>query len=396
MTKWDETKLAEQQSQALELADRNKQRGWEHLVPGSDLYVDHPSHARPGIHAFPDKLYVVTMLENPLRFRTRYWNYWAFENMVQKAGAILYTAEIAFGGRAHEITEPGNPRHLQLRGHDELLHKENALNMLIARLPADWKYVAWIDSDVEFTRQDWAQETLQLLQHYKVLQMFSHSQDLGPNSEPCGTSQGYVSEMLKLSLDDQHGRMHHRHHHKRHHHHHHGHHHHHCGYPYYYYAHMPGKKFKFWHPGYCWAARRSAINQLGGLVDWAMEGSADYYMAMALFGQLHNLSLMNVPAASKPLYFEWERRAEKHIRRNVGMMPGLVLHHWHGRKADRQYVTRAKFLVKEKFNPLTDLKRDWQGIWQLQDHGTPHAIRVRDGLRYFARLRDEDSMELSR
>ncbi len=26
--------------------------------------IDHPSHSKPGIHAFPDRLYVVTMLEN--------------------------------------------------------------------------------------------------------------------------------------------------------------------------------------------------------------------------------------------------------------------------------------------------------------------------------------------
>jgi len=32
--------------------------------------------------------------------------------------------------------------------------------------------VAWIDADVEVQPSDWAQETLQLLQHYDVLQMF--------------------------------------------------------------------------------------------------------------------------------------------------------------------------------------------------------------------------------
>ena len=72
--------------------------GFEHLPADSPLYIEHPSQAKPGIHVFPDKLYVVTMLENPLRWRSRYKNYWAFEQMCNKAGAILYTAEIAFGG----------------------------------------------------------------------------------------------------------------------------------------------------------------------------------------------------------------------------------------------------------------------------------------------------------
>ena len=68
-------------------------------------FVDHPSQARPGIHALPDRLHVVTMLENPLRWHSRYWNYWMFERECEAAGAILYTAEVAFGERHFEVTE---------------------------------------------------------------------------------------------------------------------------------------------------------------------------------------------------------------------------------------------------------------------------------------------------
>ena len=143
--------------------------------------IDHPSQARPGIHVLPDRLHVVTMLENPLRWRSRYWNYWMFERECEAAGAILYTAEVAFGERHFEVTQVGNPQHLQLRTESEIWHKENALNLLIQRLPVEAKYVAWIDADVKFNRPDWAQETLQLLQHYDVLQMFSHAQDVGPD-----------------------------------------------------------------------------------------------------------------------------------------------------------------------------------------------------------------------
>jgi hypothetical protein len=38
-------------------------------------------------------------------------------------------------------------------------------------------------------------------------------------------------------------------------------------------------------------------------------------------------------------------------------------------------------------DPDLDLKRDWQGLWQLTDHNP----ELRDGLRAYARLRDEDS-----
>src|SRR5580658_7171736 len=80
--------------------------------------IEHPSQARPGIHVFPDKLYVVTCLENPLRWRSRYWNYWAFQRMVEQAGAILITVECATGDREFEITKCDNPLHVQLRTRD--------------------------------------------------------------------------------------------------------------------------------------------------------------------------------------------------------------------------------------------------------------------------------------
>jgi len=122
----------------------------------------------------------------------RYRNYWMFQRQSETSGAILYTCEIAFGGRDFEITEPNNPRHLQLRASTELWQKENALNLLGQRLPPEAKYLAWIDADVQFARPDWAQETLHLLQHYDVIQMFSHIQNIGPSYEPLTDRGGFL------------------------------------------------------------------------------------------------------------------------------------------------------------------------------------------------------------
>ena len=150
--------------------------------PNPQDFIDHPSHAKPGIHPFPDKLHVVTAIINPQRFRSRYDLFRAFEHRVDTSSAVLHVVEVAFGGRHFEITRPDNPNHLQLRIHmEELWHKENSLNLLIAdvirRIPQA-KYFAWVDADVQFARADWAQETLHQLQHYHVVQMWSMCQDL--------------------------------------------------------------------------------------------------------------------------------------------------------------------------------------------------------------------------
>lgn len=355
-----------------------EQSNWDRLQHHADCSckncIDHPSHARTGIHVFPDRLYVVTTVFNPLRFRNRYWNYWTFENMVEKSGAILYTTEIAFGDRHFEITNPDDPRHLQLRAKDnqELWLKENSLNLLIERLPSDWQYVAWIDADVSFARPDWAQETLHLLQHYDFLQMFSHAQDLGVNYEPNVLTPGYVfgkstEEGIKIERN--------------------------IVEKYYYGLVQRGKAGKEWHyrhPGFCWAARRSALDKVGGLIDFAILGSSDWIMANALFGQVDRTINGGYTEGYRMLCKIWEDRALKHIRKNVGFMPGLVNHYYHGEKKARNYDNRWRLLVQTKYNPLTDIKKDTQGLWQLQDDGTERFIDLRDGLRKYARMRSED------
>lgn len=337
--------------------------------------INHPSHARNGIHPFPDKLYVVTTVFNPLRFRNRYWNYHAFENMVEKSGAILYTVEVAFGERHFEVTDPNNPRHLQLIAKDnqELWLKENSLNLMIERLPSDWKYVAWIDADVSFARPDWAQETLHLLQHYDFLQMFSHGQDLSVNYEPSVITPSYVYGKLTDEDNNWSKKIVER---------------------YYYGVVEIGKGVKEWkhrHPGFCWAARREALNKVGGLVDWTILGSGDWVMANALFGEVDKTLNTGYTEEYKKLCKVWEDRALKHIRKNVGFLPGLVNHYYHGEKKNRNYDNRWKLLATTKFNPITDIKKDTQGLWQLQDDGTTRFIDLRNGLRKYARIRNEDS-----
>jgi hypothetical protein len=338
-------------------------------------FIDHPSHARGGIHPFPDRLHVLTMLENPLRWRARYRNYWMFQRHIETSGAILYTCEIAFGGREFEITEPGNSRHLQLRASSELWRKENALNLLAQRLPAEAKYVAWIDADVQFARPGWAQETLHLLQHYDVIQRFSHTQNIGPSYEPL-TDRGsfmwnYVENRPAPHYED-------------------------FGKPRMSAAGAGSGGYgsgKWNHTGFAWACRKSAWDNLGGLVDWAILGSADYHMAAALAGNV-GMSLNHYfPRKYREMCEQWQERAVRHVLRNpsggAGYMPGLILHHFHGSTQNRAYNQRWKLLQRTGFDPDLDLKRDWQGLWQLTDRNR----ELRDGLRAYARLRDEDSTD---
>lgn len=298
-------------------------------------------------------LYVVTAITNPCRYASRYDLYKKFAKMVEDAGAVLITVEAAFGNRPHVITEPNNSAHVQLRTNSEIWHKENCLNLGIERLPQDWEYVAWVDADVQFADPNWVNETLNQLQHYDVVQMFSKAQDLAPNHEPFQMHNGFMYSYINSLQKDK-------------------------------------KDYTSWHPGFAWAARRSAIDHLGGLIDVAILGAGDRHMAHALIGRVRQTIHSKLSQAYAKELILWEERAEKHIRRNVGYVPGLLLHHWHGKKRDRKYADRWKIIIDNDYDPHLDLKEDWQGLWQLTDRN----FKLRDDIRAYFRARNEDSIDL--
>src|SRR5574338_374892 len=124
-----------------------------------------------------ETLYVITSVFNPMRYKMRWALYDKFRIMVGQQ-APLYTVEIAYGDREFAATQDNNPYHLQLRSNDILWLKERSLNLLERILPRDWKYLAWIDADISFTRSDWVNETLHKLQVHPIVQMWSEAVDL--------------------------------------------------------------------------------------------------------------------------------------------------------------------------------------------------------------------------
>lgn len=324
--------------------------------------VPHDRHHFSRPDQVKQPLYVVTTVFNPIRWRSRWKLYDDFVRMVEQSGAVLYTVEVAFGDREFAVTSHDNPRHLQLRTSQELWIKENSLNLMIQRLPADWQYVAWVDADVHFVRPDWANETIHQLQHYDFVQMWSEAHDLKANHELMTTHNSFVW-CWQRKLQDFYPKE--------------------TGY----YGAKPGQKKYYWHPGYAWAARRSALEAVGGLIDWGILGGGDLYMARLLTGISRVLPKSLGPTGQAWLK-TWGERADRCIRKNVGVVEGGLFHYWHGPKAQRGYQDRGQILVSGKFDPAAHLRRDTQGLWMLDDL----AVELRDGIRSYFRQRNEDQV----
>jgi hypothetical protein len=309
-------------------------------------------------------LWVVTSIFNPVRYRSRWRLYMDFRKMVRDAGAKLCTVEIAFGDRAFALDDGQHDLYVPLRSRDELWLKENGLQIGFERVPQDARHVGYIDADVRFARDDWADEILQQLQHHRVVQPFSELVTLGPGYEVLRKFKSYAWCMANSTSVPARGR----------------------------HAYEQRNSYGsrgYWHPGISLFFRRSVLDALGGLVDWAVLGGGDLHMVSALAGQPFQVKAQLGKSGQRWLKI-WRERARRVVLRDVGYCEGVVMHYHHGPRVLRAYRTRGQILVDSGFEPERDLVRASNGLWQLR----PENVLLRDGIRKYFRARSEDSLEV--
>lgn len=306
-------------------------------------------------------LYVIGVISNPARFHSRYrlareW----IKRLEATPNVQLCMVECAFGDRHHEVTESDNPWHLQLRSKSEIWIKENMINLGVKHLlPKDWKYVAWVDCDVEFRNPHWALDTIHQLQHYPIVQPWQSASNLGPTG---GVMKSFESVGFKVH---KHGVAIHRDKKK-----------------------YTGDPYTFGHCGYAWACTRRFWENVQGLIDFAILGSGDHHMALGCRGYYSHSVHSAMKGPFMDLCHAWQTRAMQMTHGIIGHTIGRIEHHFHGPMERRNYVGRWEILIRHDFNPVVDLRRDEQGLIQLA--GKPH---LEHDIRMYNRNRFEDSNE---
>ena len=297
-------------------------------------------------------LYVIAVISNPARFARRYELFNEFCDRMRKEPRVhLFTVELQQGHRPF-VTDST----IKLRTDDEIWYKENLVNIAASHLPKDWEYMAWIDADIEFQNKHWVSETIELLQTYKVIQMFSHAIDLGVKDETLQVHVGFAYQYCNGETWN-----------------------------------LPNKYTKLWHPGYAWAITRKAYDGIGGLIDFGILGAGDHHMSLSFIGLVNRTLHKDLHEHYKLLCNIYQERCDKHIKRSIGFLHGTILHHFHGCKLDRKYVDRWQILIKNKFDPLRDIVKNCEGLYCLDDD----KIQLRDDIITYFRQRNEDFKRLT-
>jgi len=267
------------------------------------------------------ELIVITTYFNPCRYVTRRNNYRLFIEGMNRSGVTCITVECAFSDQEFELPDSLNT--IQIRSNSMLWQKERLLNLAASWLPPTCKYVAWIDCDVLFQNTNWARDLVAVMRKKKVAQLFETCRRLGPGgigeAEPVAQSFAAVMnrspETLEAGRYDLHG-----------------------------------------HTGYAWAMTKQLFDEIG-LYESAVSGSADHFMAHAIYGNFGFCvdNALKFDRGQTNHLKEWGNRFYAQVKGELGVVPGQIQHLWHGDTINRRYFLRMHEITDLGFNPNTDL-----------------------------------------
>ena len=212
------------------------------------------------------------------------------------------------------------------------------------RCSGDVTKLVWLDCDLLFEDEAWAEKTSDLLDKVPFAQPFGSVRDLGPGdtgAKKPGSSRFEPSTCFAHKVgsarrvDDVFERM----------------------------ASGPEQRTRFG-TGLGWAFRRELYVEhdfyASGIV-----GGNDVAMACAAFGRFDVVERnWHMNADQLAHYRAWAEPYSRTVCGEVAGIDGQVLHLWHGQIANRRYRQRFSDLAPYAFDPFTDIALDEGGAWR--------------------------------
>jgi hypothetical protein len=302
-----------------------------------------------------DDLCVISSFFNPNRYKTKTRNCRSFISSLERSNLNYVMVECSFGAQKYALKE--SPRVLRVRTTDVMWQKERLLNIALQHVPKTCSKVAWIDCDVLFVNKDWAKETCELLNNYKIIQPFEFAIRLAKGATSfSGDGEPYRSFASVLKNNPVVlGR---------------------------------GTFALHGHTGFAWASHKDLLQRYG-LYDAGIAGTGDHTMAHAFAGDWDGKCIARIIGQNPRFYrhyVNWSRRIYQSVRAQIGYVEGTLLHLWHGDVKNRRYVERDTYLEKYRYDPYKDIALDKNGCWKWNNG--QHELKK--WAREYFTLRQED------
>ena len=124
-------------------------------------------------------------------------NFIKFKEKLKSQDVPLFTVEIVPEGKAPKLSKICDENYSLERILLPALIEGNALNVLSAKIPQQYKKIAWLDSDTLILDNDWPEKASYLLEEYKLVRL---SSELKHNS-PSAVNRDFFDKVGIFDLD---------------------------------------------------------------------------------------------------------------------------------------------------------------------------------------------------
>lgn len=290
------------------------------------------------------KLAVITSFFNPMNYTNLKYNYLKFSEKI-KQKADLFPIELSFDGNFY--IEDDNV--IRINGDEKniLWQKEKLLNIALRNLPKEYTNVAWIDCDVIFENENWANEINEKLKYYKVLQLYEKAKRLDDKGNIDRLSEGAIKRISRINFVE---------------------------------------NALFGIPGFAWAMRRESIEKIGFL-ETQIIGGGDALMYYSFFGVKDIVVHVKMNKEWKNVYMKWFDKMFNEVNNSVNYITGDIIHLYHGKMKNRNYDHRYKILSEHNFDPELDLITGENGLWEFKNKELSEKMS-----KYFESRNEDDNV----
>lgn len=274
----------------------------------------------------PGSFWVLSAFFNPTKTLSKLDNYHCFRENLARQGLKLLTVECALNDNNFELMPEDADKLIQVRSNSVLWHKERLLNIGLKNLPTDCDKIAWLDADIIFLNDSWAQEVAELLEQYHFVKPFNQAIRLSKKE----TASVLLNNNLKeLNLNNR---------------------------PQYknsQYS-VDQEDLIIYMSVFGLCARLDIMQEIG-FYDRFIIGNGDMIISGAILGKKLYQNIL--PSALEKNIEKWSEKAfEKIGDKGIAFISNSIVHLFHGRMINRNYYDRIKILKKQKFDPDQDLK----------------------------------------
>ena len=308
--------------------------------------------------------WVLSTYFNPARYANMATRFRVFRDALKSHDVCQVVVELVFDGVKPELNQRDADIHIVVNGNDSHLmwQKEALLNIALNYVPDQCTYVAWLDNDVCFERDDWVETCRSELTRHVVVQPFSHFRQLSSEwglqfADPVQMARSVINQKQSFA----------------------------AGFSRFGTTHIRPYGFT----GCAWAARKEFLLDCK-FFPFMILGDGDSFHAYAFTGAEHFLNRVagDFPTGLIDEYREWAGKVTQLTGGRVGLVEGNLYHLYHGSQDKRRYGLRRTILKAHDYQPSRDVRLQSSGVlcWNTPKHGLRNDIRS-----YFYEREEDDS-----